>query len=506
MSAFIHLSLFVALSVSAAFASVHVAVLETIAGGNPLDLQSRQYLTDELRAEAVKALPAEMNFTIMTRENITAMLPPGKSVEQCEGSCLVETGKNISADYVAQGRVGKFGKNLTLTVELYETAGAKLVGSFTSKSMDADGLLADIDKNAFALFSKVRLAVDGASAGNTGISDVSTAADYSAQAPKAFVVNVVTDPAGATLSIDGRPVPKCRATPCSVELQDGERLFAAALENYRGSDTLLTIDSNGEEIRLTLAPDFGVLNVVPVIPGGFANLQNLVVEIDGVRASPGENRLSPGEHSAKVSHPCYESVSFKAAIQKGKTETFSGALMPAKSGLRLSAEKNNAPAIVPVWVNGVKAGETPFTGEVPLCASIETGDPREHVPVALRHNGSTEYTVRMGEESKVSTSSVVRNSSASRAASDAAGSGVKKVPQWLTYGVLVTGGIAAAIGYYENVKMQDYRDEYTASYFTSRSAADAKWNKAKDAETSRNVWYGIGAGLLAVGATFYFFF
>jgi hypothetical protein len=133
-----------------------------------------------------------MNFTIMTRENITAMLPPGKSVEQCEGSCLVETGKNISADYVAQGRVGKFGKNLTLTVELYETAGAKLVGSFTSKSMDADGLLADIDKNAFALFSKVRFAVDGASAGNTGISDVSTAADYSAQAPKAFVVNVVS--------------------------------------------------------------------------------------------------------------------------------------------------------------------------------------------------------------------------------------------------------------------------------------------------------------------------
>ncbi|MFA6623976.1 MAG: hypothetical protein WCS54_07670, partial [Fibrobacteraceae bacterium] len=97
-------------------------------------------------------------------------------------------------------------------------------------------------------------------------------------------------------------------------------------------------------------------------------------------------------------------------------------------------------------------------------------------------------------------------SSASRAASDAVGSSVKKIPQWLTYGVLAAGGIATAIGYYENVNMQDYRDEYTASYFTSRSAADAKWNKAKDAETSRNVWYGIGAGLLAVSATFYFFF
>ena len=439
MNVFIHLSLFAALSVSAAFASVHVAVLETIAGENSLDLQSRQYLTDELRAQAVRALPAEMNFTIMTRENISAMLPPGKSVEQCEGTCLVETGKNISADYVAQGRVGKFGRDLTLTVELYETAGAKLVGSFTSKSKDADGLLADIDKNAFALFSRVRLA-----AGDS-----------------------------------------------------------AALKN---PDTSLTMDQDGKNVRLTPAPDSGVLNVVPVIPGGFANLQDLVVEIDGVRANPGENRLLPGEHSAKVSHPCYETVLFKAGIQKGKTETFSGALVPAKCGLRLSAEKNNAPAKVPVWVNGVKVGETPFTGDVPLCAPVEVGDSREHVPVALRHNGSAEYTVRIGEESKAGASSAVRKSSASRAASDAAVNGTKKVPQWLTYGLLAAGGIAAAVGYYENRKMQDYRDEYTTSFFTSRSAADAKWDKAKDAQTSRNVWYGIGAGLFAVGATFYFFF
>src|SRR5574344_1932698 len=97
--------------------AAHVAVLETISPQGVLDVSDRQYLTDELRAQAVRALPAELNFTIMTRENIIAMLPPGKSIEQCEGSCLVETGKNISADYVAQGRVGKFGNKLTLTVE-----------------------------------------------------------------------------------------------------------------------------------------------------------------------------------------------------------------------------------------------------------------------------------------------------------------------------------------------------------------------------------------------------
>ena len=71
--------------------AAHVAVLET--GADPalkkkVKLSDRQYLTNVLREEAVKQLPAEEDFTIMTRENISAMLPPGKAIEDCEGSCL----------------------------------------------------------------------------------------------------------------------------------------------------------------------------------------------------------------------------------------------------------------------------------------------------------------------------------------------------------------------------------------------------------------------------------
>ena len=73
--------------------ATYVAVLETISPKDVLSLEEKQYLTDVLRSEAVKALPAEMNFTIMTRDNIQMMLPPGKGIEECEGSCLVETGK-----------------------------------------------------------------------------------------------------------------------------------------------------------------------------------------------------------------------------------------------------------------------------------------------------------------------------------------------------------------------------------------------------------------------------
>ena len=141
-----------------AFAT-YVAVLETVADGNARDSVSildRQYLTNVLREQAVKKLPAKENYTIMTRENIQQMLPPGKAIEDCEGSCLVETGKNIAADYVCQARVGRFGSSLTLSAELYETAGNKLIASFNGRGSNVEALLALVEKESHEFFGVIR--------------------------------------------------------------------------------------------------------------------------------------------------------------------------------------------------------------------------------------------------------------------------------------------------------------------------------------------------------------
>lgn len=155
---------------SGAFAA-HVAVLET--GVDPalkkkVKLSDRQYLTNVLREEAVKQLPAEDGYTIMTRENISAMLPPGKALEDCEGSCLAETGRNISADYVCQARVSSFGSKLALSAEIYETAGNKLVASFNGNGKNVEALLKVIKENAPDFFGKVKSNRD---AGSDGIGD-----------------------------------------------------------------------------------------------------------------------------------------------------------------------------------------------------------------------------------------------------------------------------------------------------------------------------------------------
>lgn len=153
MKRFVAIALFLLANSFAA----HVAVLETTRDDvNLLDHKECQFLTDKLRQMAIMELPTTSGYTIMTRENINTMLPPGKSVEECEGSCLVETGKNISADYVAQGRVSHFGSMVTLTVELYETASGKLMSSFAVQSENAVGLLKEIEERSATLFGAIK--------------------------------------------------------------------------------------------------------------------------------------------------------------------------------------------------------------------------------------------------------------------------------------------------------------------------------------------------------------
>jgi hypothetical protein len=134
----------------------HVAVFETLTDADSvLSDAELNYLTNELRKQAVTYLPVG-EYSVMTRDNIMALLPPDKNAAECfEGACLVEVGRNVGADYAVQGTVSKFGGKFTLTTEAYETMGATLMGSFTAESPDANGLLEAIRKESPALFSKV---------------------------------------------------------------------------------------------------------------------------------------------------------------------------------------------------------------------------------------------------------------------------------------------------------------------------------------------------------------
>ena len=374
-----------------AFAA-YVAVLETIGDPNTLDRNERLVLTDKLRQIAVTTLPNYMGYTIMTRENINVMLPPGKAVEDCEGSCLVETGKNISADYVAQARTGKFGSALTVTVELYETASGKLMASYVGQGTDAMELLSEIENKSPSLFSVIKgqQAVPGS--GNEGFSQIQQGSAFVMSGQKQFLLKVDSKPSGAMLSVDGRS--KCKSTPCKIQLAEGNHNFSFALETYFDKDTLLDVHENEQLLNVKLVSNFGKLEISPKLQGGFAKVSELTILVDGKKQKDRTLRLAAGEHHIELSHRCYEPLSFDVSIKNGSDLKFDKSMEPALGGLSLTAKDEDGPTSIPVFVNGEQKGKTPFYESVPICAQISAGKAKEAIPVKLKYHETVEFVYK----------------------------------------------------------------------------------------------------------------
>jgi hypothetical protein len=141
---------------AAASAAKILAVLEITPKTDDVEMSISefQHLTDELRTRARESLPE--SYTILTRDNIIQLLPPDEDEREClaEG-CAVEIGRAIGAEYVTQGVVGKFGDDLTLTVELYESMSGNMLSSFVMESDNIKGLLNSIREKAPGLFAKL---------------------------------------------------------------------------------------------------------------------------------------------------------------------------------------------------------------------------------------------------------------------------------------------------------------------------------------------------------------
>jgi len=86
-----------------------IAIIQTLDDRDSIGISELIYLTDRLRETAVNVLPKQ-RYGIMTTESIVAFLGSQERAEKMcrESSCLAELGRKVSADYVAQARIGRF--------------------------------------------------------------------------------------------------------------------------------------------------------------------------------------------------------------------------------------------------------------------------------------------------------------------------------------------------------------------------------------------------------------
>jgi len=123
-----------------------LAVLEVAVEDNAVPDSAAVLLTDQLRSASRKV--AGERLKIMTRENMTELLPPGTNQRCFVGACLAQIGVMLQARYVMGGTIRKGGKRLALTVEAYDSNSRNLLGSEVLFSQNVDELFDLVLKEA----------------------------------------------------------------------------------------------------------------------------------------------------------------------------------------------------------------------------------------------------------------------------------------------------------------------------------------------------------------------
>jgi len=471
-----------------------VAIINTVDDGSPAIPHSElSYLTKKLRGIAINTLP-QKNYDIMTDDYIIDI--SGSQVEaekKCEeaGGCLAKLGREIKVHYIAQARIGRLGKDLTITTELYDTRSSKLLGSLEGVAKDVYGLISELEKKAPEMFKKMLGTSNSRETIPSGISGLEKTKDYELGGEKNYLVNLSTEPSGAILSFDGLPSPTCPKTPCKSELREGNVRIIAALEQYERADTTIFVSKNNQSVAIKLKPNFGILEIRPDYLDGIGKKKEWSLSINDKFYDLGEIRLSPNKYAVKLDHECYENISFNVGINKGSREVFDMAsnIKLKKGGLALSAERAGEPVSEPVFINGTRIGETPFSDAVPLCSDIRIGDNKEEVDVTLKYNENVEYTYRGDLYTPTQKTPLFKNKL------------FNKTSFWLGLGLEVAGAIFLYLGYDDNDKMMYWYNDYANNTLIGfgQENHDRNWKQVEDQRNERNMHYTIGSILLASG-------
>jgi len=470
-----------------------VAVLPSDGVAPGIGNDELEALTDKMRMVALKVLPTK-NFVLLKQDVVVKRLGGAENyIKVCtESSCIVDLGKKAQVDYVSQASVSKLGDKIRLKVELYDVRTEGLIGICDGEAENIRGLLDIVEKQVSdEVFSKIPRALGSSKASPLvagGISGVEKTADYELSGGKRYLVNLSTEPPGAILSFDGVPSAGCPRTPCKVELSEGNVRIIAALEQHEVVDTTVSVSRNNQSIAIMLKSNFGILDIRPAYIDGVGEYDDWNLSINGKAYHSFENRFSPGNYNVKLSHRCYEVVSFMAGISKGSREVFdmAGNIKLKKGGLDLSAERNGEPVVEPVFVNGKQVGDTPFSDAVPLCSEIEIGEGRETVAVVLKHNERVKYTHKSDLYEPVQYTSVVKKKKSSKAS------------LWIGLGLEVLGAFIIYAGYSEHQNMLNEYDTYSVRG-QSQNTYDNAWESMESKVSSRNALYTVGGILLASG-------
>ena len=118
-----------------------------------VSLDEINFLTNEMR-QVAGYLPSS-EFLVMTKESIEVLIDPSKSLEDCVGTCEVETGRLLGADWILTGEVIRFGKSLRVSIKLHETQSGQYLAGESLKGKEVEDLELPIQQSTLKLVYRI---------------------------------------------------------------------------------------------------------------------------------------------------------------------------------------------------------------------------------------------------------------------------------------------------------------------------------------------------------------
>lgn len=319
-----------------------------------------RYIADQVRAGLLRLPPSQ--FVILTRENILAMLPPGRVLADCEGDCEVETGRNIGADLIVTGEVLPFGAGLRVALRAHEVASGKLVATVAASGATLEALERPVVQAARALAVKLP-------AGQPGL-EVGVSTPRPPPAPNqpidddtGFLV-ITSQPPGAQVRVDGVAV---GVTPQQQELSVGRHTVHVGQALYHSDIRTLRLGSAGARLAVVLRPAHGELRVE-----GTQSLTGARIRLNGEpvgRVPWAAPQKASGDYLLTVEAPCHAPFEQRITVRDGQMTRIQPVLAPICGALNIQSD----PAGAAIVINDRPTGEiTPhvFTALQPGVATV----------------------------------------------------------------------------------------------------------------------------------------
>ena len=260
--------------------------------------QEVNYLSNLIRQITSSTLAHK--FLVMDKENIKVLLPPGKTIADCQGQCAVDTGRRLGAAFIITGDVMNVDTQLRVIIKLHNTSDSGLISSEIVSGKKITEMESDIQQACTRLLRHLIRDDYESKTGQLSRRSIGKSSRFMRAIRKKVITTFTSIPKGAGVIVDG--VQECAEDKdvCKIVLTEGSHQVSMTKAHYFVKEKTVNINESNNNIEWSLDANFATLKV-------YTTPRSLIYTINGEETfGMREKHIKPNEvYSIISSDPCY---------------------------------------------------------------------------------------------------------------------------------------------------------------------------------------------------------